>query len=149
MLNLVIPLAFLLYLPVTTAILGFFAIFGYAALHFFTLYRSAWVVLTAVAVEMVLLVGMLWFLSAGFVWMVFYPAAARAESNASIEALAKVPERDRITQDMHDLMGHDLSVITLKAQLAERLVTKNPVRAVTEIRDIENSARMALARVRE
>ncbi len=71
------------------------------------------------------------------------------KANAQIERLTKAAERDRITQDLHDVMGHELSMITLKAQLVQRLVESNPERARSEARDIEAAARRALTRVRE
>ena len=70
-------------------------------------------------------------------------------ANSRIERLTIVAERERISQDLHDVMGHDLSVIALKAQLVGRLVDRDPARAKGEARDIELAARQALARVRE
>jgi two-component system sensor histidine kinase DesK len=68
-------------------------------------------------------------------------------------ALAAVAERERIARDLHDVLGHTLSVIVLKAELANRLLTHptNPdaVRAAIEIADVERTARTALAEVRE
>jgi len=64
-------------------------------------------------------------------------------------ALAAVAERERIARDLHDVLGHTLSVIVLKAELAKRLVGGDPQRAATEIADVERIARTALAEVRE
>jgi two-component system sensor histidine kinase DesK len=64
-------------------------------------------------------------------------------------ALAAVAERERIARDLHDVLGHTLSVIVLKAELAKRLLTTDPARAATEIADVERTARTALAEVRE
>ena len=64
-------------------------------------------------------------------------------------ALAAVAERERIARDLHDVLGHTLSVIVLKAELAGRLVERDPQRAATEIGDVERTARTALAEVRE
>ena len=64
-------------------------------------------------------------------------------------ALAAVAERERIARDLHDVLGHTLSVIVLKAELAGRLVERDPQRAATEIGDVERTARSALAEVRE
>ena len=63
--------------------------------------------------------------------------------------LAAVAERERIARDLHDVLGHTLSVIVLKAELAGRLVERDPQRAATEIGDVERTARTALAEVRE
>lgn len=66
-----------------------------------------------------------------------------------VEHLAKVAERERIARDLHDLLGHTLSLITLKAELARRLVDRDPQRAKQELLDIEHTSRAALADVRE
>jgi two-component system sensor histidine kinase DesK len=66
-----------------------------------------------------------------------------------IEHLAKVAERERIARDMHDVLGHTLSLITLKAELARKLVDRDPQRAKEEMRDVEQASRAALAEVRE
>jgi len=70
--------------------------------------------------------------------------AAQAES----EHLAKVAERERIARDLHDLLGHTLSVIVLKSELASRLTATDPERAAEEIRDVERISRDALTQVR-
>lgn len=66
-----------------------------------------------------------------------------------IEALAAVAERERIARDLHDVLGHTLSLIVLKSELAGRLVASNPQRAIDEIAEVERTARTALAEVRE
>lgn len=66
-----------------------------------------------------------------------------------IERLAAVAERERIARDLHDVLGHTLSLIVLKAELAGRLLQRDPQRAATEIGDVERTARTALAEVRE
>jgi two-component system sensor histidine kinase DesK len=66
-----------------------------------------------------------------------------------IEAIAAVAERERIARDLHDVLGHTLSVITLKAELAGRLIHSDPTRAASEIAEVESTARHALAEVRE
>lgn len=71
-------------------------------------------------------------------------------ANATIAKLAQETERNRISQDLHDVMGHELSMISLKAQVAARfLATTDAQRARQEVRDIEQGARNALKRVRE
>jgi two-component system, NarL family, sensor histidine kinase DesK len=64
-------------------------------------------------------------------------------------ALAAVAERERIARDLHDVLGHTLSVIVLKAELAGRLLERDPERAAQEIADVERTARTALSEVRE
>jgi len=63
--------------------------------------------------------------------------------------LAAVAERERIARDLHDVLGHTLSVIVLKAELAGRLVELDPQRAKAEMADVERTARTALTEVRE
>lgn len=72
-----------------------------------------------------------------------------AMAQEEIVQLASVAERERIARDLHDVLGHTLSVIVLKAELAGRLMERDPKRAATEIADVESTARMALAEVRE
>ncbi len=66
-----------------------------------------------------------------------------------IEHLAKLAERERIARDLHDVLGHTLSMMVLKSELAGRLLERDPARAASEIRDVEQTARKALAEVRE
>jgi len=66
-----------------------------------------------------------------------------------IARLAVTNERLRIARDLHDLLGHNLSLIALKSELARRLLTVAPERAATEISDIETVARTTLQEVRE
>jgi len=69
-------------------------------------------------------------------------------AHAQSEHLAKVAERERIARDLHDLLGHTLSLIVLKSELASRLSATQPERAAEEIRDVERISRDALAQVR-
>lgn len=65
-----------------------------------------------------------------------------------IEHLAKVAERERIARDLHDLLGHTLSLIVLKSELASKLAETDPARARAEIQDVERISREALTEVR-
>jgi two-component system sensor histidine kinase DesK len=65
-----------------------------------------------------------------------------------VEHMATIAERERISRDLHDLLGHTLSLITLKAELAGKLAARDPAAAMQEIGDIETCARNALAEVR-
>jgi two-component system, NarL family, sensor histidine kinase DesK len=65
-----------------------------------------------------------------------------------VERLAKTAERERIARDLHDLLGHTLSLITLKAELAGKLIERDPERAGREIREVERISREALREVR-
>ncbi len=71
--------------------------------------------------------------------------AAREE----LARLAVREERLRLARDLHDLLGHTLSLITLKSELAGRLIEQEPARAAQEIREVEDVARQTLREVRE
>jgi two-component system sensor histidine kinase DesK len=71
------------------------------------------------------------------------------KANEEIEHLAKVAERERIARDLHDVLGHTLSVITLKSELAGKLMERDPERAGKEIREVEQISRQALSDVRD
>ncbi|WP_432889319.1 sensor histidine kinase [Kribbella sp. CA-245084] len=62
--------------------------------------------------------------------------------------LAVQEERNRFARDLHDILGHSLTVITVKAELAGKLIEANPTRAAAEVADVESLARAALADVR-
>ena len=113
----------------------------------------------------ILLVAWLFHLPAGF-WLpacifsvlvgggnIYFAQRERANqklrmAHEEIEHLAKVAERERIARDLHDVLGHTLSVIILKSELASKLIDRDPERAKAEIRDVEQTSREALADVR-
>jgi two-component system sensor histidine kinase DesK len=70
-------------------------------------------------------------------------------ANSEIERLSQEAERERIARDLHDLLGHTLTVITMKLDLARRLLSHDSDRARNEIVEAEQTARNALAEVRE
>jgi two-component system, NarL family, sensor histidine kinase DesK len=72
-----------------------------------------------------------------------------AEARSQIAQLAVDEERLRFARDLHDLLGHSLSVIALKSELAGRLLLRAPGLAAHEVTDIEKVARDALREVRE
>jgi two-component system sensor histidine kinase DesK len=74
--------------------------------------------------------------------------AALKLSHEEVRRLAALAERERIGRDLHDLLGHTLSLITLKAELANRVFERDPVAARREIADVERVARDALTQVR-
>jgi two-component system sensor histidine kinase DesK len=85
-----------------------------------------------------------------------YSAGRRAEAldslrrtRAELARAAVTEERLRIARDLHDLLGHSLSLITLKAELARRLMTADPDRAGLEVAELESVARQSLSDVRE
>jgi two-component system sensor histidine kinase DesK len=71
-----------------------------------------------------------------------------SQAQAEVEHLAKVAERERIARDLHDVLGHTLSIIILKSELAGKLIDRDPARAKAEMADVEQTSRAALADVR-
>ena len=71
-----------------------------------------------------------------------------AQTRAELARLAAENERNRIARDLHDLLGHSLTTITIKAGLARRLGKSDPQRASQEIAEVEDLSRRALADVR-
>lgn len=71
------------------------------------------------------------------------------QSREDVRRLAAVAERERIGRDLHDLLGHTLSVIALKSDLAARFVERSDPRAAEEIRDVQRISRDTLRQVRE
>jgi two-component system, NarL family, sensor histidine kinase DesK len=73
---------------------------------------------------------------------------ALAETRAELARLAAENERIRIARDLHDLLGHSLTTITVKAGLARRLGPADPAGAVAQIAEVEDLCRRVLADVR-
>jgi two-component system sensor histidine kinase DesK len=71
------------------------------------------------------------------------------EAREELARLAVAEERSRIARDLHDLLGHTLSLIALKTELAAKLVDSDPRRARTELDDVQEVTRQALSEVRE
>ncbi|MFD6422406.1 sensor histidine kinase [Streptomyces sp. NPDC060198] len=71
------------------------------------------------------------------------------EARATVAQLAANEERLRLARDLHDLLGHSLSLITLKSELAGRMLPGHPDQAALQIADIEQVSRQALADVRD
>jgi len=69
-------------------------------------------------------------------------------SHEEVRRLAELAERERIGRDLHDLLGHTLSLITLKSELAVRLFDRDAAAARREIAEVERVARDALGQVR-
>jgi two-component system, NarL family, sensor histidine kinase DesK len=79
-------------------------------------------------------------------------ARANRELRATREELARLAvseERLRIARDLHDLLGHSLSLIALKSELTRKLLEGDPRRAAAELEDIQSVSRTALAEMRE
>jgi two-component system sensor histidine kinase DesK len=72
-----------------------------------------------------------------------------SDARAELARFAVAEERERFARDLHDLLGHSLSLIALKTELAGRLLRDRPDEAERELSDAENVARQALSEVRE
>lgn len=93
--------------------------------------------------------------------MLFTPFAVRShrekellaeklqEAREEIAELIKREERVRISRDLHDSLGHTLSLLTMQSQLVQRAIDRDPERAKNEAKDMEKTARAALRQVRE
>jgi len=139
-------------------------IFGFFSFAFCVRTRIAWKVITGVAalfiVEMILLghnTGtilscalpvVLLGISAIYTAYTTQQQMALRRSNVEILRLATLAERERIGRDLHDLLGHTLSVVALKSELARKLIDRDLDAARSEIGEVERVARDALAQVR-
>ncbi|MDN0195555.1 histidine kinase [Streptomyces sp. S.PNR 29] len=74
---------------------------------------------------------------------------ALREARATVAQLAANEERLRLARDLHDLLGHSLSLIALKSELAGRMLPGHPDKAAQQVADIEQVSRQALVDVRE
>jgi two-component system sensor histidine kinase DesK len=72
-----------------------------------------------------------------------------SKARATVAQLAANEERLRLARDLHDLLGHSLSLITLKSELAGRMLPDQPEKAAQQVADIERVSRQALVDVRE
>jgi len=134
-------------LPARKAIWLSAALFTIMAVQFWWLMPNAMLVLGSVSV--VAVIGTM------VVSGVLY-SRARIRRNAElrltqdeVRRLATVAERERIGRDLHDLLGHTLSVVAIKSELAGKLLDRDPAAARAQIREVEEVARQALAQVRE
>ncbi len=91
-----------------------------------------------------LVLGLVIFGLARLAQLVRYVYSRRSE----LAQLAVMKERERFARDLHDLLGYSLSAITLKAELARRLVSSSPARARDELSEVIDVARQALADTR-
>ncbi|QYJ93475.1 sensor histidine kinase [Shewanella spartinae] len=75
---------------------------------------------------------------------------AQRQSQQEIRQLATMLERERIARDLHDIMGHSLSSISLKAELARKLLAKGQAdQASAELAELETIARDSLSQIRQ
>ncbi|HJP99926.1 MAG TPA: sensor histidine kinase [Rhodanobacteraceae bacterium] len=82
------------------------------------------------------------------VWVGLRKNAELRLSHDEVRRLAATAERERIGRDLHDLLGHTLSMVALKSELAGRLIESDPAAARREIADVQRVARDALSQVR-
>ncbi|WP_167849806.1 sensor histidine kinase [Companilactobacillus suantsaicola] len=71
------------------------------------------------------------------------------QNNRRLETIIKQNERDRIAKDLHDNIGQSFSIITLKAELATKLIEKQPQNALQQLKDITKTSREDLNLVRK
>lgn len=125
-----------------TALKVLAVIVAIAALTTWVLHMSGWFLLYAGGFATVLSVGNM-----------FFAQRNRANeklrmAHEEIEHLAKVAERERIARDLHDVLGHTLTAIIVKSELAEKTMQAHPEQARKDIQDIHRAAREALTEVR-
>jgi two-component system, NarL family, sensor histidine kinase DesK len=73
---------------------------------------------------------------------------ALLQAQSEVRRLAKEQERMRIGRDLHDILGHSLTTVVVKSELAQRLVPIDPEQAATEMSEVAELARQSLADVR-
>jgi two-component system sensor histidine kinase DesK len=155
-------LAYLL-APFNIASMGYL-IFAFFSFAYLVTLRTAWIVvfgsIVVFSIELILLGH-----AAQTIWSVVVPSvllgitaiytaytthqqAALRRSTEEILRLATLAERERIGRDLHDLLGHTLSVVALKSELARKLIDRDLDAARTEIQEVERVARDALSQVR-
>ncbi|MEU6281161.1 histidine kinase [Streptomyces sp. NPDC047028] len=100
------------------------------------------------AIGLVVLVLLIGFAMTGIRQLVRTTVELR-EARATVAQLAANEERLRLARDLHDLLGHSLSLITLKSELAGRMLPGDPAKAAQQVADIEQVSRQALVDVRE
>ena len=121
---------------------GILAIVAVSALETWLLHLSGWFLLYAAGLSAVVGGTNIFFAQRSRMYHRLKVA------NDEIAHLAKVAERERIARDLHDVLGHTLSVIILKSELAGKLIERDPERAKAEMADVEHTSRAALAEVR-
>ncbi|MEW2162467.1 sensor histidine kinase [Streptomyces sp. NPDC007084] len=155
-------LAVVLCLTLGPSWLGLFVYVSVACGTAFPLRMSYWTIpLTAVVMllvglragekdarDLILLVVLIGFAMTGVRQLVRTTIELR-RARATVAQLAANEERLRLARDLHDLLGHSLSLITLKSELAGRMLPDHPDKAARQVADIEQVSRQALVDVRE
>ena len=127
----------------TSAVLGLLTIGGIGALEGILLHVSGWTLFYSSLFPMIIGAGNTFFAERNRI------NRKLRRANDEIENLAKVAERERIARDLHDVLGHTLSVITLKSELAGKLIDRDSQAARKEIGEVEQISRQALSDVRD
>lgn len=93
-----------------------------------------------------------------FVWIIGLASVEGADRRRAADALrveharighlATLTERERISRDLHDLLGQTLTGIVVRSQLAQRLTRTDPAAGAVEMAEVEQAARAALTEVR-
>jgi two-component system sensor histidine kinase DesK len=141
-----------------------YLIFAFFSLSFSVPMRTAWRVIVSVIltyIAMMMIMGHHWqtILSVALPAVILgitaiYTAYTTSQqirlrrSQEEILRLATLAERERIGRDLHDLLGHTLSVVALKSELARKLIDRDIEAARGEIQEVERVARDALSQVR-
>jgi two-component system sensor histidine kinase DesK len=125
------------------AIIGLLTVGGVGALEGYLLHTDGWTLFYSALFPIIIGAGNTFFAERNRM------NRRLRKANEEIEQLAKVAERERIARDLHDVLGHTLSVITLKSELAGKLMDRDPQRAAKEIHEVEEISRQALSDVRD
>ncbi|GIL41782.1 sensor histidine kinase [Roseiterribacter gracilis] len=75
--------------------------------------------------------------------------AALERAQQEVRTLAVTAERERIARDLHDVLGHTLTLVSVKADLAAKLAARDAVQARREMEEVRDAAREALAQIRQ
>ena len=121
--------------------------FGVAA----TIALACWLIFMAgIGFDVTAHGGIALFIGAPMVGMLGFSYLIELGERADVAraSLALSEEREEIARDVHDVLGHSLTVITLKAELAQRLLEIDPARAGAEMEAIAQLSRASLAEVR-
>ncbi|MCV6624362.1 MAG: sensor histidine kinase [Cellvibrionaceae bacterium] len=169
--NAIYPIAALIIccLYVSSFTPGSNALFGFAMFltaYYFPLPKALWILALTIAAEIVafallrnydfmflgiaIFLSLALFINAVFVRKDLLHRFAEANDQEQIQQLATIAERERISRDLHDLLGHSLSSIALKADLAEKLLKAGQHdNAAKEIGEVAELSRSTLSEVRE
>ncbi|MBD8528026.1 sensor histidine kinase [Pseudomarimonas arenosa] len=133
--------------PIRRAVLGALLLLGLMSLQFL------WVMPTLAIAGgyslMVCIISAMVLLGVYFAQLQERQVAELKRSRDEVQRLAQSAERERIARDLHDLLGHSLSLIALKSELAGKLIERDPQAARQQIGEIEQVTRQALKQVRE